>query len=331
LERLHSHSALPVRSISTFEDFHFFSEKKIESVRQFLGERLKEIRFKGEFCVVAVGSYGRYEASEQSDLDVYVIYTSKMHWATRNKIDGIIRETAKGSGIKCSGGFESIPLADMRKNIGGKNDTNSSITNRILFLLESECLYNERFFNKAYEEILKKYLKEVLDSKDKPPRFLLSDIIRYYRTICVDYEFKTIEANKEWAIRNIKLRFSRKGLYFGGIIVLLNSLNKNADIRYDYIKNNLRSPFADKMSHILLDQKISDGYKDILVLYADFLQEISKKRVRDQLDELKKADRKEDAVFCKLSKMSGQFNTHLLELLHHCRWGDKNCFDFLVL
>lgn len=303
----------------------------MDSVRSLLEKQLNAIKFKGDFCAVAVGSYGRYEASEQSDLDVYVIHTSKMHWATRKKIDKVIRETAKSSGIKCSGGFESISLDDMRKNIGGKNDTNSSITNRILFLLESECLYNVPFFNKAYERILKKYLREVINSDNKPPRFLLSDIIRYYRTICVDYEFKTVEANKEWAIRNIKLRFSRKGLYFGGIVILLNSLIRPTSDKYDYIVKNLRRPFADKISHILLDQKISDGYKDILVLYADFLRETGKESVRDNLDDLRKADRKKDNVFCSLTEKSRHFNTHLLKLLHDCKWGNKNCLDFLVL
>ena len=130
-----------------------------------------------------------------------------------------------------------------------------SITNRILFLLESECLYGQPFYSFSYRKILKKYLNDVLKFNKQAPRFLLSDIIRYYRTICVDYEFKITEENKDWALRNIKLRFSRKGLYFGGIAILLNSMNKRDTDKYDYIHKNLRLPFADKIAHILLEQQ----------------------------------------------------------------------------
>lgn len=216
-------------------DFHSFSTDKIAAIKSLLKKRLQAVRCDGDCCIVAVGSYGRYEASAQSDLDVYMIYSKKMSADMERDINEIIRDTAREAGVRCSIGFESISIDAMYKNIGGEEDTNPSITNRILFLLESECLYNKPFFDDAYEKILKKYLKDIIRSNNKPPRFLLSDIIRYYRTICVDYEFKTTEGTKKWAIRNIKLRFSRKGLYVGGIVILLNSLNKNNDVRYTYI------------------------------------------------------------------------------------------------
>src|SRR6185503_1905451 len=39
---------------------------------------------------------------------------------------------------------------------------------------------------------------------------LLNDLHRYYRTVCVDYRWKVDEADKDWALRNVKLRHSRK-------------------------------------------------------------------------------------------------------------------------
>ena len=116
----------------------------------------------------------------------------------------------------------------------------------------------------------------MLKFNKQAPRFLLSDIIRYYRTICVDYEFKITEENKDWALRNIKLRFSRKGLYFGGIAILLNSMNKRDTDKYDYIRKNLRLPFADKIAHILLEQQKASEHANILSLYAAFLAKISR-------------------------------------------------------
>ena len=41
----------------------------------------------------------------------------------------------------------------------------------------------------------------------RPPRFLLNDVIRYWRTICVDYVGKERGgAGEKWALRNLKLR-----------------------------------------------------------------------------------------------------------------------------
>ena len=181
------------------------------------------------------------------------------------------------------------------------------------------------------QENTQKYLNDVLKFNKQAPRFLLSDIIRYYRTICVDYEFKITEENKDWALRNIKLRFSRKGLYFGGIAILLNSMNKRDTDKYDYIRKNLRLPFADKIAHILLEQQKASEHANILSLYAAFLAKISEKRTRDHLKKLRKSDRNKDEKFLSLEKMANNFNKSLRKLLNKGTWGDKNYIDLLVL
>ena len=104
---------------------------------------------------MAVGSYGRYEASRESDLDGYVIYEKNLPRKILAAIDSKIKKAAKEANIRFSDGFEHISLNDMHKNIGGKDDTNLSITNRILFLLESECLYGQPFYSFSYRKILK--------------------------------------------------------------------------------------------------------------------------------------------------------------------------------
>ncbi|KAF0146016.1 MAG: hypothetical protein FD156_384 [Nitrospirae bacterium] len=322
---------LPSATCSIIADSYRFTAEKISLTKKLLQKELKAITSKDKYCVVAVGSYGRYEASQESDLDGYIIYEKNLPTRVLTTIDSKIKKVAREGSIRLSEGFKHISLNDMHKNIGGEDDTNPYITNRILFLLESECLYGLPFYSLAYKNILKKYLNDVLKFKKQSPRFLLSDIIRYYRTICVDYEFKVTEENKDWALRNIKLRFSRKGLYFGGIAILLNSMNKRDTDKYAYIYKNLRLPFADKISHILLEQHKTHEHANILSLYADFLKEISAKRTRDHLKKLHKSDRRKDEKFLSLEKKANSFNVSLRKLLDNGTWGDKNYIDLLVL
>lgn len=322
---------LPSATRARIADSYRFTSEKISLAKKLLQKELTGISSKNKYCIVAVGSYGRYEASQESDLDGYVIYEKNLSKKTIALINKKIKDVAKSCGMELSRGFSPISFEKMYKNIGGKRDTNSSITKRILFLLESECLYGQLFYSFSYRKILKKYLDDVLKFNKQAPRFLLSDIIRYYRTICVDYEFKITKENKDWALRNIKLRFSRKGLYFGGIAILLNSMNKRDTDKHDYIRKNLRLPFADKIAHILLEQQKSHEHAKILTLYADFLKEISKKRIRDCLKRLHKSDRAKDKKFCSLEKKATDFNESLRKLLNKGTWGGKDYIDLLVL
>jgi hypothetical protein len=98
-------------------------------------------------------------------------------------------------------------------------------TARMLLLLESAPVYAQDTYDGALRAVVDAYLRDYKDhAKDFRPIFLVNDIIRYWKTVCLNYEHKRNqrkEAQKiKQKIRNFKLGYSRLLTCFATIAAL---------------------------------------------------------------------------------------------------------------
>lgn len=283
-----------------------YSQDLIEKIRLRLSCEMNT----SSLCIITVGSFARREASEQSDIDFFII--------TDGSVDGKkeleqFRKMIPEFGIRMpatSGAFNGISsLKDMVCNIGGPNDDTESLTRRLLILLEGEWLYNEKLFNRLFDELLLAYVKDTI-TQHQICRFLLNDLIRYYRTIGVDFENKTTEGGKPWGDRNIKLMYSRKLLYFSGILVVAETVEHTAQEKREILKKYLRKTPLDRVIDIC-----GRRAEKALAMYDEFTCQMALPKTRDMLKATTSDRKLHTDEFRNLKNKGHHFSLELSRLL----------------
>lgn len=291
-----------------FERYRIQSENQLSIMR----ETASELFGDGNNFIIGVnGSLARREFTSGSDVDLFFLARSE-NLNTVQTAQQSYREELQKKGIKMpakGGVFEQpLPARDMLEKIGGDDDTNIHTTRRMLFLLEGDWVFNEAEFDKIREDLINRYVEDGLDDR-KICLFLLNDIIRYWRTICVDYEFKIADDLKAKAIRLIKLRFSRMLLYFAGVIAIGETKDKNYEQKRATLGKLLSMPAVDRVRHVLPDESHT-----ALNTYAEFLTALDDPLVREQL-ELNGEKGINTEAFQELSEKARNFKDQLFQLL----------------
>jgi hypothetical protein len=288
----------------------------IVRARQYSGAKLKELRAalakvvpQGEAVVLTCGSYARREASERSDIDFFVITPNAAPApAWMGDATDAIRKIVEVAPAE-DGAFGSIEAREgLLQNIGGESDSNHKITRRMLMLLEGEWLFNQNGLRQVRSEILGRYIGEGM-TDHQLALFLLNDVIRYYRTMCVDYEFKTSEGDKPWGIRNIKLVFSRKLLYTSGLFSVAMTADRARNCKIEILENLFDMPVLNRMIAIC-GQSNMDG---VLSSYNLFLERMEDSEVRERLKRLEFSERN-DPLFRELKNEGHHLTRELLKL-----------------
>lgn len=279
------------------------SEKRFNQIKNKIeqSEFFKDNEDKlSNLCIYATGSFARQEATDNSDLDIFLIEEGDVNGKNEitykcGKLDEIkiFSEFIK-VGYDCGlppfsndGEFLKIfKYNEHESQIGAPSDDHDNwFTARMLLILESKCLLNQERYNSLIEKIISFYFRDEKDD-DFKPYFILNDILRFWRTLCLNYEVSRTQ-HKNWEKKNISLKFSRRLTVFATIAYIF-SLNITS--KPDIISMIKMSPLTRLSIAIekLGDKNIKKIHKDFLDKYMKFLDIKEKSNTSGSDDKVKK-------------------------------------------
>lgn len=259
------------------------SDSYLKQVRENSEERFGDIRTQllearnllGKMgCVYATGSFGRLEAGPASDLDLFVVVKSyKRDEKSDEPPKFRLKETkqillkrelivaVKESGIPDFDGggrfLQTHAFDSYTRYLGSQEDDyRNTLTGRMLLLLESKSLVSDKVYNDLVASVVAEYFKDYEGKEDCfIPAFLINDIVRMWRTFCVNYEFYRRDEKRD-KVKNLKLKFSRMLTCYSSILALLSEYSLEGAVSPERVIELTRITPTQRI------EKLADRYRE---------------------------------------------------------------------
>ncbi len=266
-QELQQHKELAKRRI--------YSEQGLARIRSaFALEPTLNLQATTFFCA---GSLGRMEAGCNSDLDIFVLSGDPPMSRLKE-----VRVLSKMADLNDELGFP--PFADEMRYMKvydskqlvddtGKprDDSENSFTTRMLLLLESAPLGNRPLYDEISFKVCENYFRDNKGKKNFKPLFLINDLLRYWRTLCLNYEQCRDDTSKPWRKKNVNLRFSRLTTVFSTVAMLMI---ENTQSAADLVPSLQLTPLERlaRSVDLLGDESLLREFPNFLDHYATFLR-----------------------------------------------------------
>jgi len=284
--------------------------KVIDGRRQFSDERFQLLRNSldkaeeicgDKACVYATGSFGRREASKYSDIDLFIVSLSdydegkrieRSHLSKLNEIllkAELIRASREMQFPEFSKDGQFLELHTARKLIQSTgnqyDDAENTFTARLLLMLESKPLVGKEVHAQVIDEVIERYWREFPDYYDCfMPAYLANDILRYWRTLCLNYEAntpvlppseRTSRDRAKRKIKNYKLKHSRMLTCYSAVLYLLFVYDRNKTVRPEDAQIMVSLTPTQRIEFVenaLVDSAYASFIKEFLEKYERFLE-----------------------------------------------------------
>jgi hypothetical protein len=241
---------------SVLEDRRDQSDHGLRDLRSALSDSLPTFDEMSNVVVYITGSFGRLEARYPgSDLDIFFMYMpevdaaqpesvartaelSRLHWFELIAAVINVGRRLEFAPFSKDGEFLKVHnVFHIGNELGSRTeDADNGFTARLLLLLEGRYLVNQALYDEVLLEVIKFYFRDYAANRDHfRPQSLINDILRYWRTLCLQYEHQRrsdfekagdtedeiTSFKAESALANLKLRYSRLALCFSMIAMLI--------------------------------------------------------------------------------------------------------------
>lgn len=250
-------------------------EKVAEIRRKFEAEELFQHR---PITVYCAGSLGRGDIGKLSDLDLFILSGEDKDTISRlNEVEILsaairINRELDYKEFSNDGQFLKVYYKHALLDAVGdpKDDSQNSFTARMLMLLESTPVCNRLIYEEYLDTFIEHYFRDSRGKRSFRPLFLINDILRYWRTLCLNYELIRDDRTKPWRKKNINLKFSRMLTVFGTILPIVAKPVSTAECVKELSGMSPHQRLAFGLDH-LADDTLTDEYQQLLESYEMFI------------------------------------------------------------
>jgi hypothetical protein len=328
LPRKVQHIPLFDRYASLKENWQY-SVERLTALRESLRGKLSE----NVETVAAAGSFGRFEGSTVSDADFILIVSDKDDPSVGSDRDVIIKAISdlNVSPPNKSGVFaQPRTVEELEETVGRPTEEFDVLGKRMLLLLESRPIYDDERFVEVLKRIFDRYAILPATDPSKEFVFLLNDLIRYFRYICVNYEDSFGRENEKWAVRNLKLRHSRLLMYAGLLFLIGEASKYGTRKKSEVIWESLGLTPLERLAHVY--EKCGERcFFRVVGPYNVFLTKLSDPELRPRLNAIGYEERYSIPEFAELKWNSDSLSAELLRFVFARRgsWSER-FFEYLL-
>ena len=282
--------------------------------------------------VAFMGSWGRREVTAGSDDDYVVLVrgpspAGDAGWGPeRDTAARIAERFARDPGGFGAPGrqgiFAEVVYSGDLMRVGLDDDTNTNLTRRMLLVLESVAACHADVLDGVRLDVIYDYVRDALRDQ-RPPRFLLNDLVRYWRTIGVDFVAKDRErGGAGWGLRNAKLRTSRKLLFASGLLPVLRCHELRAEAIAPFLAVQFATPPTDRVADAFLRYGAVEAGAEALAAYDAFVALLDDEAARAELGALdSRAAADASARWREVAELGAAIEARLLALLFETELG----------